>query len=298
MRQNFLSSKVTRLLNALSRSNKKSKPSELDGRLRNKSRRPNLEQLEDRRLMAVRVWDGGAVSNNWTNATNWVSNIAPTAGDDLVFPAGNFDKTTDNDFANGTNFQSITLGGGYTLRGNRIFLGSGGLIDNSGTSNIIKNDLDLGAASAIPRQLQVGAGSTLFIDGKIQGGNGLSKRGVGNLSLRANNEYGGLTDVVAGILFIEKDQSLGSTSAGTQVLSGATLLFNDNAVGTLRVDEPMTLAAGATLRALNDVELNGNLSLLGTVTLKQESSQLLSHLAINSSISGAGGVVVASGGVI
>src|SRR5262245_54202435 len=72
---------------------------------------PGLEILEDRCLMATRVWDGGAVSNNWTNATNWQGNIAPVAGDDLVFPAGVADKTADNNFDNGTPFNSITVTG-------------------------------------------------------------------------------------------------------------------------------------------------------------------------------------------
>src|SRR5262245_339221 len=60
--------------------------------------RPCLEVLEDRLAPVTRIWDGDAVSNNWTNPNNWQGNVAPVAGDDLIFPAGNFDKTTDNNF--------------------------------------------------------------------------------------------------------------------------------------------------------------------------------------------------------
>ncbi|MBL8821752.1 MAG: autotransporter-associated beta strand repeat-containing protein [Planctomycetia bacterium] len=258
----------------------------------NKSKyRPRLEILEDRCVPATRTWDGGALSNNWSNASNWVGNIAPVAGDDLIFPAGNFDKTADNDYTPGTHFRSISVGGGYTLKGNRVFLGVGGVIDNSGTSNIIKNDLDLGAAAgATPRVFQVGAGSTLFIDGEIRGGNGLNKTGTGNLSFRGHNTFVGLTQVSAGQLFVTKDDGLGSTAAGTLVKSGATLVADHSAtlIGTLDLDEPLTLEGGSRIRALRQVELNGDIVLLGTADITQEAAT--EELFIDGSISGPGGL--------
>ena len=36
---------------------------------------------------AVKTWDGGGADANWQTAANWVGDIAPVAGDDLVFPA-------------------------------------------------------------------------------------------------------------------------------------------------------------------------------------------------------------------
>src|SRR4051812_38368051 len=88
--------------------------------------RLQVETLEDRRVPATRIWDGGAVfGDNWSNANNWVDDIAPVAGDNLVFPGGigALDRTTNNDFSQGTTFGSITFTGtDYTLSGNRIRL--------------------------------------------------------------------------------------------------------------------------------------------------------------------------------
>ncbi len=46
--------------------------------------RPQFESLEDRRLLAVVNWDGGAGTFNWTDANNWDNNLVPTSVDDVV----------------------------------------------------------------------------------------------------------------------------------------------------------------------------------------------------------------------
>ncbi|HQR06510.1 MAG TPA: PKD domain-containing protein [Gemmatales bacterium] len=258
--------------------------------------RPTLEALEDRFMPAVRIWDGGATNNNWSSAKNWAGDIAPVSGDDLVFFANAPRKSNDNDFANGTVFNSITLGGGYTLRGNRVRVGAGGILDNSGSSDIVKLDLTVGiTGETLNRTFTVGAGSTLFLDGKLDGTLGFIKAGAGNLSLRSNNSYAGQTQVNAGVLFVEKDNSLGALSGGVLVRTGATLLTNDQAIGVLRIDEAITLEAGATLRALNDLELGGSIILQGNATLKHEPSFPNDKLSIIGTISGAGGVTIAAG---
>ncbi len=253
-----------------------------------------VEALEDRLVLSVRIWDGGAVSNNWSNANNWASDIAPVAGDDLNFPSNVSDKTADNDFANGTNFKSITLGGGYTLRGNQIQLGSGGIIANGSTSNIIKARLDLGSGGT--QVFQIGVGSTLFIDDKISGSPQLHKTGTGDLSFRDNNSYTGLTDIKAGRLFIEKDESLGTfnSSGNTIIRGGAQLLINDQAIGTIGTDEPITIENGGSIRAINDVHLRGNLITKGTATLQHDGG-ILERLLITGQISGPGGITIANG---
>jgi len=95
-------------------------------------RRLLVEPLEDRRLLALSVWDGmpdsgGAPANaNWTTAANWVGDVAPSPGNDLVFPADALVLNAVNDFAAGTPFGEILIrGSGYTLAGNRIGLLAG-----------------------------------------------------------------------------------------------------------------------------------------------------------------------------
>lgn len=269
------------------------------GKSRGAAGRPRLgyESLEARQLMAVRVWDGGGLNNNWTNATNWANNIAPVAGDSLVFPAGVSDKVTDNNFAADTAFSSISLAGGYELRGARIQLGSGGIVSN-GSSNLIRNKINLGAAGSGNRPFQVNTGSTLFMNDNIAGGNGLNKSGGGDLSLRNNNSYSGVTDILAGRLFIERDQALGAfggASARTVIRGGAQLVLNDNLpLAVLRVDEPITIENGGSIRALNDVHLRGNLVTNGTATLQHDGGNL-ERLRVTGQISGAGGLTIANG---
>ncbi len=80
-----------------------------------------------------RTWTG-ATSGNWSTATNWSGNVAPVPGDDLVFPLIASNKTNTNDLGAGTQFQSILIQGDYTISGNAIQLGAGGLTFTVGSS--------------------------------------------------------------------------------------------------------------------------------------------------------------------
>src|SRR5688572_14865582 len=100
----------------------------------NKSRRVRLrvEGLEDRITPAVRVWDGGAGGGdvNWATAGNWVGDIAPLAGDDLVF-ANLGAGASVNNLAAGTRVNTILFtAGGHSVTGNAIEL-YGGLTANN-----------------------------------------------------------------------------------------------------------------------------------------------------------------------
>src|SRR6476661_1563907 len=87
-------------------------------------------RLETRLAPAVATWDGGGADNHWTTAANWAGDVAPQAGDDLVFPQGSqhprLQFANVNDFPDGTAFHSLDVsGGGYQLSGNRIALAAG-----------------------------------------------------------------------------------------------------------------------------------------------------------------------------
>src|SRR5437879_2100925 len=80
-----------------------------------------LVRLEDRLAPAIATWDGGGADNHWTTAANWAGDVAPSAGDDLVFPSGAAQLANVNDFAAGTAFGRIFLAGtGYQFTGNAI----------------------------------------------------------------------------------------------------------------------------------------------------------------------------------
>src|SRR5262245_27511399 len=87
---------------------------------------PLVEELERREVPSTSTWDGGGFDNNWMTAANWVGDVAPVAGNDLVFRAGAAQTNNNNNFAAGTAFKSITLSADfYQLSGNGITLNSG-----------------------------------------------------------------------------------------------------------------------------------------------------------------------------
>src|SRR5688572_8496516 len=87
-------------------------------------------------MSVTKTWDGGGADSNWQTAANWVNDIAPTAGDDLVFPATAAQFSTNNNFFLLTSFNTIKIqGGAYTLSGSLIRLANG-LIIEGGTHTI------------------------------------------------------------------------------------------------------------------------------------------------------------------
>jgi hypothetical protein len=54
------------------------------------------------------VWTGKGSNDLWSNGDNWLAHTAPSAGDDLIFPAGALQQTNDNDL--GYTFKSMTVG--------------------------------------------------------------------------------------------------------------------------------------------------------------------------------------------
>jgi hypothetical protein len=129
--------------------------------------------LEGRLAPAVLTWDGGGSDNNWTTAANWVGDVAPVAGADLVF-TGRVGTTPNNDFAAGTAFSSITFtNGGFTLTGNAVTLTgtSGGGIFNA-IPLTINNSIVANSA---------GGNIMLFPLGTLSGSHNLIEDGSGGL---------------------------------------------------------------------------------------------------------------------
>lgn len=178
-------------------------------------RRPRLELLEVRRALATRIWDGDAVTNDlWTNRFNWKDNIAPVAGDELVFPVvGLLDRSTFNDFSTGTFFRSITFtDDGYTVRGRSILLGQGGIhvTEDSGSADPTVFHINI-ALTAGSTPINVEAGEIVELKGVISGNSGgLNKVGAGILTLSGSsaNTNNGTTQVSAGRMNLVKSAGL------------------------------------------------------------------------------------------
>lgn len=188
-----------------------------------------VEPLEARVAPAVLTWTGAA-DNFWNNPSNWSPLQVPAAGDDLVFPGAAANKANINNLTPGTAFNQITFSGaGYSLGGNNIALGAGGITDSSAGTNTISFAINLAAN----RTFDVQVGSGLTITGSIGGLGGVVKDGSGLLVLNGANTYDGTTTIQLGQLEMQNSSALGSTVGGTTVLGGAVL----------RVSQPMVVGA-------------------------------------------------------
>src|SRR5262245_16226978 len=87
---------------------RRSAPASRDPRRRPRFQ-PIIEALEERTVLSVATWTGGGANNVWSNPANWAANVAPSPGDDLVFPAGAARLSAANDFPAGTPFRSISF---------------------------------------------------------------------------------------------------------------------------------------------------------------------------------------------
>lgn len=140
--------------------------------VRPKRRRQNLtsggfDSLEPRLLMTVRIWDGSATLNdNWSDARNWVGEVAPVSGDDLIFPAGIglLDRGTKNDLPFAT-FKSIEFqSGDYKLTGNSITLT--GDITVAASQQPVKIEFPI-LLTAATHRINVGKASLLELNGRL-----------------------------------------------------------------------------------------------------------------------------------
>ena len=230
---------------------------------------------------ATRTWTGGGADNNWTTPANW-GGTAPVAGDDLVFPGGAARLSNTNNFLAGTSFNSITISGtGYTLAGNALALGAGGLTASGvGATNTISLAMAFAATNTVT---VTDAAATLTLGGVISGAGGLTSNGAGTLILSAANTYTGVTTVSAGVLLARSNAALGTVAGATTVASGAVLGVDGTG---LAIAEPITLngsGSGGTGALRNLANAN---TWSGAVTL-----------ASASTIGSTGGTLTVSGAI-
>jgi autotransporter-associated beta strand protein len=272
----------------------------LGGRCESSQRRPariqpRLELLEGRLVpAATRIWDGGAVLNDrWTDARNWVGNVAPVAGDNVEFPAGigALDRTTNNDFPAGTLFNSIIFSGDdYTLSGNAVTLGSGldgGIVSGgSAVSNAIELDLILQDTDQ-RYTFDIAAGQLVNVFGGISGGGVLFKDGNGNLAFAgaSPHSYLGGTSVEAGTLSLAKPAGVTAIPNSdpfeslviinpnarlillnsNQIADGAALILNETAQ-FLMLNNSSETFAGLSLRGVTVNTGGGTLTITNSIS--------------------------------
>jgi len=211
----------------------------------------------------MRTWTGGGTTNNWTDAANW-GGAAPVAGDNLVFPAGAARRTNTNNFVAGTTFGSIRFTGNgatYTLGGNQVALGGGGLSTADGSAPDV-------VTVALPIKLTItqtfamgsftgGAGQFTYSGGIDLGGRNLTfyapvgtHRIIGPLSGTGSIATGGGGTSACRVIFAGTNTSTGITN----VNSGCTTFVNgDYSARTTYVNSSGQLAGKGTFGALTAV---------------------------------------------
>lgn len=290
---------LSRWLRWLNRNSKASRGGS-NGRTRRKqTSRLQLEQLEGRVLMSTLTWGGGGTDALWSNAANWTSGVAPVTGDQLVFQSGAARKASQNDFL-GASFEKITLSdSGYTLTGNKLTLGALGIVDSStGSNNTLGLGIDLG--SGVEKVFAVNAnGHVLEVTGALEGSAALLKSNQGTLKLSgASASYTGQISIIDGVLSMANVAALGTNTAGTVVLAGATLTLAGNFSG---VTEPLTLqgdgfsSQGALLKTIaGSSSLDGQITLPSNAAIRVNSGDL----TLNGKVTGASGFTKEGPGVL
>ncbi len=225
------------------------------------------------------TWDGGGGDNNWTTAQNWVSDLVPTPGSNLVFPAGAAQKSNANDFPIDTPFGDITIAAnGYGLSGSRVAL-DGDLFYTGGAATVGQLYFDINLQH--DTTVEVDPGTGLQIYGAISGGShGLTLDGGGALVLGGNfsNTYTGTTTLNAGSLSLTKDSGAIAIAGDLTVNAGVTAYeYHDDQIA----DSSDVTLTGASLYLMNHNDTVGSLTLTGGYAQ-----------------SGAGTLTIASGGFI
>ncbi|UPG92194.1 autotransporter-associated beta strand repeat-containing protein [Luteibacter aegosomaticola] len=151
-----------------------------------------------------------------------------------------------------------------------------------------------GGTTPAGREIDVAANSAQVRADVLGGTDGLIKGGTGVLTLSGTNTYTGTTQVQAGSLYIDGDQTAatgatsvasGATLGGKGIVGGAVSVADGGTLapgsygtaGTLAINGDLSLASGATVAydVGDSVWIKGNLTLDGSLTLNATSSGLL-----------------------
>ena len=193
------------------------------------------------------VWDGGSTSDdNFSNNTNWVSNLSPgLVGDSLTFagtarltPNLNTNYTVtaltfSNDagaFTIGTaNGSTLTLAGGVTNNSaNGQTLNVPATMSGTQTFNAAAGDLTLGQNITNGGSLvTVSGASNTTMSADLSGTGGLTKTGDGTLTVSGTTTYSGANTISAGRLTVTGtiNSTAAATTVGNTAASNARLII-------------------------------------------------------------------------
>ena len=228
----------------------------------------------------VLFWTG-ASSAYWTNAVNWVSNLAPAAASDLTF---SFLSANANSLlgahqtVHGLIF--LEMAGSASIGGaNILTLGAGGIDMVAARQNLtLTAPLNL-AANQTWTLGRNNPGNLLVVNGSLGGAATLTKAGFGSLVLNGTNSFSGVLNV---------DTGGSATNDGVVLINSSAALANAASPIFIR----NTGMAVSTLQLANDGVLSQNISLAGRAT----NAAAIESLSGSNSLSG--GLTLAGGGPV
>lgn len=198
---------------------------------------------------AQTTWTGGNTNGNWNLAGNWSTGAIPSATNATVV----FTAAASTRWTNATNtIGTLLVSGGTVTIGDPSVANQGLLLATSSGKPIISNS------------------TQIFMYADLQGTNGFTKLGAGDLSFRFNTRdltYTGDINLNAGTLTIQKDSSLGNTNNDIIVGGNATLSFNSSVNGaiTLSGGRNISISNGTTL-TLNTPSTNIPVTIDGVIS--------------------------------
>ncbi len=178
---------------------------------------------------ATRTWDGGSiVTQNWTDPLNWVGDVAPVAGDTVVFDA--------------TSIEPVTINASVTVQGVTVAAGYSGVITQA-------------------------AGSTLTVTGGvadfIQAGGTFTG---GTAAITVGDQFtlsGGTFTSTTGTLTVNGAFTMSGGSFGH---NGGTVAFAASNV-TIDVPTSLTLNNASFLSGTKTIAAGDTLDVVGTLNL-------------------------------
>lgn len=226
-----------------------------------------LLSVAPKAFAATQTWDGGGGDANMTTGANWVGDVAPSAGDDLVFPAGALRRTINNDYTANTSFNSITFNGtstssngSYTINGNAITVVAGITDSNSGTDYA---SATFGADITLPasQTLTVGSNNTVNFYGTLA-------LGTSVLTTSGNGEiYFSTSSTITGSGNINKSGTGSFGQYGVASSYTGTIVASAGSVDVKATNIKVTANAGADVSLVGDctadTTFTGDLSLTG-----------------------------------
>ncbi len=255
------------------------------------------------------TWDGGSVATgNWSDGNNWNPNIAPPSDGtgDLIF-TGDIGLNPNANLDWGIRSLTFASGaGGFTIQGNTLAIGAGGIVNSDDSVQTIQNDIVL-ATSQIFRTTSTGSvsingniatnGNALTVDaatdfivlgGAISGSGALTSTGINTLVLtggESNTYTGGTT--VGGSLTLAK-------TGGATAIPGALVIGGGagaNHVG-IGFDEQIANNSAVTINAGGSLGLgSGVIETIGALTVSSGAVRIDTGSLKVSSLAMAGGSI-------